>query len=181
MLGRVLGILWVVAFTSAGWAQERRLPPPVDREIDFTRGVDPIFERKCYVCHGLDNAMNGYSLWRRKEAMRGGHSGIAAIVEGDSAGSRLIQLVAGFEENLVMPPAGGKLTDEEIGTLRASEDRMTVFLDIEDLRPVDQMQVDLNIRGADGTPIAVELSFTVNKVEAERGPEVLAESAAGGQ
>jgi hypothetical protein len=69
----------------------------------------------------------------------------------------------------------------ELRGVRVSEDGTTVFLDVEDLRPVDQMQVDLNIRGADGSAIAVEISFTVNKVEAERGPEVLAESAAGGR
>ena len=40
--------------------------------------------------------------------------GIPAIVAGNSAGSRLIHLVAGREENLLMPPAGGKLSDEEI-------------------------------------------------------------------
>ena len=67
---------------------------------------------------GDDAAMNGYSLWRRKSAVRGGYSGKAAIAERDSANSRLIHLVAGFEENLLMPPTGGRLSDEQISILR---------------------------------------------------------------
>ena len=63
--------------------------------------------------------MNGYSLWRSKEAKRGGYSGLPAILPGDSAGSRLIHLVAGLEENLVMPPTGGRVTNEKIAILRA--------------------------------------------------------------
>ena len=95
------------------------LPPPADREVDFTRDIDPLFEKRCYACHGDDAVMNGYSLWRSKDAIRGGYSGKPAIVRGDSANSRLIRLVAGLEENTLMPPAGGKLSDEEIGILRA--------------------------------------------------------------
>ncbi len=63
--------------------------------------------------------MSGYSLWNKREAVRGGYSGRAAIEEGNSAQSRLIHLVAGLEEDLVMPPAGSRLTPEEIGILRA--------------------------------------------------------------
>ena len=103
------------------------LPPPAGREIDFMQDVDPIFVKSCYVCHGDDAAMNGYSLWRRKSAVRGGYSGQPGIVVGDSANSRLIHLVAGLEENLVMPPAGGTLSDGEIGILRAWIDQGAPF------------------------------------------------------
>lgn len=63
--------------------------------------------------------MNGYSMWRKKDAVRGGYSGLPAIEPGNSAESRLIRLVAGLEENLLMPPAGGPLSPEEVGVLRA--------------------------------------------------------------
>ncbi len=95
------------------------LPPAADREIDFDADIEPIFQKRCYACHGDDVEMNGYSLWRKKEAMLGGYSGQPAILAGDSEHSRLIHLVAGLEKNLVMPPAGGKLTSEEISVLRA--------------------------------------------------------------
>ena len=96
-----------------------KLPAAVDREIDFDADIEPIFQKRCYACHGDDVEMNGYSLWRKKEALLGGYSGQPAILLGDSEHSRLIHLVAGLEENLVMPPAGGRLTSEEIAVLRA--------------------------------------------------------------
>ncbi|MCY4188021.1 MAG: hypothetical protein OXD30_06015, partial [Bryobacterales bacterium] len=103
------------------------LPPPVDRKVDFMRDIDPIFVQHCYRCHGDEAAMNGYSLWRRKSAERGGYSGKPGFVRGDSANSRLIHLVAGLEENLIMPPAGGPLTAEQIGILRAWIDQGAPF------------------------------------------------------
>ena len=117
----------VSAANPASSAQPAELPPPVDRKIDFMRDVDPIFVQRCYMCHGDDAAMNGYSLWRKKSAVRGGYSGKPGMILGDSANSRLIHLVAGLEENLLMPPAGGMLSDEEIGVLRAWIDQGAPF------------------------------------------------------
>ena len=111
------------------WAQgqDSRLPPPAGHQIDFMRDVDPIFQQHCYMCHGDEASMNGYSLWRGKSAIRGGYSGKAAIVPGNSANSRLVHLVSGLEENLLMPPAGGNLSDEQIGILRAWIDQGARF------------------------------------------------------
>ncbi len=103
------------------------MPPPANREIDFMRDVDPIFQQHCYACHGDEAAMNGYSLWRGKSAERGGYSGKPGFVRGDSGNSRLIRLVAGMEENLLMPPTGGRLSDEQIGVLRAWIDQGAPF------------------------------------------------------
>ena len=100
-------------------AASQKLPAPVDREIDFLKDVEPILAARCYECHGRDVVMNGYSMWRRKDAVRGGYSGLPAIESGESESSRLIRLVAGLEEGLEMPPTGGRLPDEEIGILRA--------------------------------------------------------------
>jgi len=108
-------------------ASGAELPPPADKQIDFARDIDPVLSARCYACHGEDVTMNGYSMWRKKEALRGGYSGLPSIVPGDSAGSRMIRLVAGMEENLTMPPAGGSLTDEEIGLLRAWIDQGVVW------------------------------------------------------
>ena len=52
-----------------------KLPAAVDREIDFDADIEPIFQKRCYACHGDDVEMNGYSLWRKKEAMLGGTQG----------------------------------------------------------------------------------------------------------
>ena len=119
-------ILLALAGTSL-FSSAAELPPPVDRKIDFMQDVDPIFVQHCYACHGDDAAMNGYSLWRGKSAERGGYSGKPGFVRGDSANSRLIHLVGGLEENLIMPPAGGPLTAEQIGILRAWIDQGAPF------------------------------------------------------
>ena len=109
----------LVAASPAAPVDVSKLPPPVERTVSFLDDVDPILEKRCYMCHGDDVEMNGYSLWRKKEAVQGGYSGRAAIVVGNSEQSRLIHLVAGLEEHLVMPVAGVRLTPEEIGILRA--------------------------------------------------------------
>jgi len=114
--------LLLVFFCAAGIgaaADTTPLPPPASRQVQFVRDVEPILRKHCYGCHGDETEANGYSLWERRAAVRGGHSGIPAILPGKSADSRLIHLVAGREKDLIMPPAGAKLTAGEIGILRA--------------------------------------------------------------
>ena len=124
-----LHFLWISALGpgSVLVAQQEVLPEPAAGEIDFLRDVDPIFVEHCYMCHGDEASMNGYSLWRRKSAVRGGYSGQPGIVVGDSASSRLIHLVAGLEKDLVMPPAGPRLSEAQIGILRAWIDQGAPF------------------------------------------------------
>ena len=152
-------------------AEAATLPPPAEREIDFMRDVDPIFVQHCYMCHGDEAAMNGYSLWRKKSAVRGGYSGQPGIVVGDSSSSRLIHLVAGLEENLLMPPAGGRLSDDQIGVLRAWIDQGAPFaatrFDDSDLRD-EQPWLHM-----DYGPV-ISASVTVREPEnprADKGPD----------
>ncbi len=86
--------------------------------VDFEREIRPILTTRCHTCHGSTQQMNGLRLDRREDALEGGLSG-PAIVPGSSSQSRLIQLVAGVEKNRIMPPAGDRLSDQEIGRLRA--------------------------------------------------------------
>ena len=102
------------------------LPPPARGPIDFESQVQPLFEKNCYACHGPANQINGLRLDRKADALAGGHSG-PAIVPGDSANSRLIRLVAGYKVKVTMPPAGERLSDEQIGVLRAWIDQGAVW------------------------------------------------------
>ena len=79
-----LKALRLTLFLVAAAAVAQQLPPPAEREIEFLRDVDPILKNRCYMCHGDDVVMNGYSLWRKKDAVRGGYSGRPAITAGDS-------------------------------------------------------------------------------------------------
>ena len=51
--------------------------------VDFAEQIQPLFETRCYACHGEANAINGLRLDRKEDALRGGHSG-PAILPGDS-------------------------------------------------------------------------------------------------
>jgi hypothetical protein len=94
--------------------------PPVP---DFTRDVQPIFAAKCLVCHGSKMQIHGLRLDRRADALRGGESGVPAIVPGNSAQSLLIRYVSGLDPKVVMPPSGPRLTAEQVALLRAWIDR----------------------------------------------------------
>ena len=92
--------------------------PAAEAGIDFERDVRPILAARCHTCHGPAQQLSGLRLDRREDALKGGSSG-PVIVPGRSSESRLIQLVAGMEKTLIMPPAGDRLSDQEIGRLRA--------------------------------------------------------------
>lgn len=86
---------------------------------EFERDVRPILARKCYGCHGPALQKSHLRLDRREDALRGGESGIPAITPGKSAESLLIRYVSGADPKLVMPPAGPRLSAEEVSVLRA--------------------------------------------------------------
>lgn len=78
---------------------------------DFTRDIQPILKQHCYACHGSQVQMKHLRLDDPQVAAR-------AIQPGDSAHSRLIDMVTG-KEGKFMPPSGPHLKDTEIATLRA--------------------------------------------------------------
>jgi hypothetical protein len=82
---------------------------------DFNRDIQPIFQRRCYVCHGPQVQMKGLRFDDRQAAMR-------AIQPGDSAHSRLIAMATGVGGKF-MPPTGPRLSADEVALLRAWIDR----------------------------------------------------------
>ncbi len=50
----------------------------------------------------------------------------------------------------------------------------TVYLGVEDLVEVQQMQIGYQLRSADGAPVTGEIYHTINKLTGERGERVLA-------
>ena len=94
------------------------LPSPAEKKIDFARDIAPLLRERCQMCHGTEKQMSGLRLDNREAALAGGYSG-SVIKLGNSAESRLIHLVSGLEEELVMPMIGERLTSEQVGLLRA--------------------------------------------------------------
>ena len=94
------------------------LPPAVDRKINFVTDVQPIFRERCFECHATGNEEGGLNLGTRARVIEGGEGG-PVLTPGKSEQSRLIHLVAGIKDDVVMPPEGDRLTNEQIGILRA--------------------------------------------------------------
>ena len=99
-------------------ASDGALPPAASHPVDFTAEIQPLFRERCTMCHGAQQQLSGLRLDRKADALRGGYSG-AVIVPRASSDSKLIQLVAGMHEEIVMPPIGERLTAEQVGVLRA--------------------------------------------------------------
>ena len=94
------------------------IPPAASVKVDFLRDIQPILSQSCYGCHGPAMQMSSFRLDQKQSAMAGGNSG-QVIKPGDSANSKLIQLVSGVLQDAVMPPEGERLSKEQIGLLRA--------------------------------------------------------------
>lgn len=116
------------------WAEDNerseKLPPAVDREVDFARDVLPIFQNSCHKCHGADKQEGGLRLHKRRNALTGGDSG-ASIRLGQSADSLLIRYVSGIDPDQIMPPEGegARLTVLQVGILRKWIDQGAVWGD----------------------------------------------------
>lgn len=109
---------------------EPELPAAARGPVDFASQIQPLFEQFCHTCHGPASQSSGLRLDNQTAALKGGHSG-PAILPGDSANSRLIHMVAGYQVKVRMPPVGDPLTGKQIGLLRAWIDQGAVWPDSE--------------------------------------------------
>src|SRR5437867_3252940 len=105
---------------------------------DFARDVQPVLESRCWSCHGAKLQVHGLRLDRRADALKGGGSGVPAIVPGKSAQSLLIKYVSGLDKDVIMPPAGDRLKPAEVELLRAWIDGGASWPGQEDATPAPQ-------------------------------------------
>jgi cytochrome c553 len=102
-----------------------KLPPALNRPVDFKTEVYPLFKSACFKCHGPEKQKGKYRMDTREGAFKvtGDHG--PAIQAGQSTKSAIILMAAGLIDEMLMPPPGGKpgesdpLTPEQIGLLRA--------------------------------------------------------------
>ncbi|MDB6041068.1 MAG: putative rane protein [Verrucomicrobiales bacterium] len=86
--------------------------------MDYARDIKPIFESRCYDCHGAKKQKNGLRLDLKEAALRGGDEGKPEWIPGKSGESRIIARVTSTDPDEVMPPKGDHLTTDQIKTLR---------------------------------------------------------------
>lgn len=98
--------------------QVHTLPPPASHQVDFTKEIKPILETSCAKCHGRGKAKGEFRIDDRESFLRGGHNGVAVVL-GKSDDSLLIELVMGFDPDMVMPAKGSRLKPAQISLLRA--------------------------------------------------------------
>lgn len=86
-------------------------------DIDFHRDIAPILEERCWSCHGEDAQESDLRLDRRPNMLRGGNSGLSAVVPGKPEKSYLIELINHDDKDRFMPPDEEKLPSNEIDLL----------------------------------------------------------------
>src|SRR5262245_47937152 len=78
--------------------------------VDFKRDIQPIFENRCYECHGPQKNKGGVRFDRRSTVFNGGDSGKPLLVPGKSSESLLFARVTSTDPEEVMPAKGERLT-----------------------------------------------------------------------
>lgn len=94
--------------------QAQTSPAPT---IDFATQIAPILEDRCQYCHGEDDQESGLRLDRRIRMLRGGDSGLPAIVPGKPEKSYLVEVINHRDAEMAMPPDEDKLPQDEIDLL----------------------------------------------------------------
>jgi len=86
-------------------------------KVDFLREVQPLLAKRCFACHGPDEAESGLSFSNREAAFAKTDSGEHAIVAGDTEASTLIARIKSDDEAERMPPEGDPLSAAEVELL----------------------------------------------------------------
>ena len=86
--------------------------------IDFKRDIQPLFEQRCYECHGEKKQKGGIRFDRKSTVFQGGDSGQPLVVAGKATESPLLKRVTTTDQDEVMPPKGERLSDTQVSLLR---------------------------------------------------------------
>lgn len=84
--------------------------------VTYEDDVHPILRQHCFSCHNQNEKKGGLALDTYASAIEGGAGG-EVVYDGDSASSRLFQLIS-HEDTPVMPPGQDKLPDETLDVVR---------------------------------------------------------------
>ncbi len=85
----------------------------VAEEVDYLKDVKPVFQARCYSCHGALKQEASLRLDTGALLRTGGDSG-PAVSASDVAGSLIVERIREPDESLRMPPEGEPLTANQI-------------------------------------------------------------------
>jgi mono/diheme cytochrome c family protein len=83
-------------------------------KVDYENDIAPILEDRCVYCHGEDEQESGLRLDSRPHMLRGGDSGLPALVPGHPEKSYVMDVIQHLDEEMAMPPDDDQLPQEEI-------------------------------------------------------------------
>ncbi|EMI22943.1 Cytochrome C, Planctomycete domain protein, partial [Rhodopirellula maiorica SM1] len=86
--------------------------------VDYFKQIRPLLESRCYDCHRGGKAKGDLRLDDHASVLTGGDYDGPAIVPGHVDQSALIDRITSDDEDVIMPPKGEPLTDEEVSLLR---------------------------------------------------------------
>src|SRR5258708_7347531 len=110
MAARITSVLLLACLT---FATALRAADPVS----FSKQIQPIFESRCWKCHGAAMQLSRLDLRTREGALKGGEHG-PSLVAGNADQSRIYRLVSGGEKP-AMPMDSSPLTPVQIQDIRS--------------------------------------------------------------
>ncbi|MFN7948785.1 MAG: PSD1 and planctomycete cytochrome C domain-containing protein [Blastocatellia bacterium] len=128
MTRKTLSLLIIILAALFAAVQFRAGSAHAQMKVDFIRDIQPIFQTSCAPCHSGDKPKGELRLDSKATAMKGGISG-AAIIPGNSAGSRLMQRILGAGGEKRMPLGRDPLSPAQIELIRRWIDEGAVWPD----------------------------------------------------
>ena len=104
---------------SAAKPQDKKSELTAKQLSFFETRIRPVLVEHCYTCHTSADQQDSERALDHRDATRKGGSGGAIIVAGDSAASRLIDILRHDIEGIEMPEDGPKLDDKVIADFEA--------------------------------------------------------------
>src|SRR5882724_4942270 len=104
--------------TFAGAALGFSLCSGAEKPVSFNQEIRPLLNAHCVKCHGGVKETGQLNLLFREAALKGGKSGLPAVVPGKPEASELIARLTTTDEDERMPKKAGPLLPEQIELLR---------------------------------------------------------------
>ncbi|MEP4079550.1 PSD1 and planctomycete cytochrome C domain-containing protein [Haloferula sp.] len=90
---------------------------PLSAAVDFEKEIKPILDENCLDCHGPEKERSALRVDQRGIMLKGGDSGLPAVVPGSPEESYLLEVVDGRDPDTLMPPKGDPLTSGQVALI----------------------------------------------------------------